>query len=362
MRDLVQKQHFYWLDAIRFVAAFIVLLSHSRNTFFPMFSNLPVEQQNLFSMVFTLFCRMGHEAVIVFFVLSGFLVGGRGFERIYAGDFNVSGYLINRVSRIYPPLLMAVLFYYFTSIVIPETTFSWTIAVGNIFNLQGICCSNLVGPFWSLSYEVWFYIVLCTLAIALLAKNNRMKFIGFSLFGTTVMVFVLGLKMHYLLIWMMGAVAYLVRPTKKNTFILWSSIFGFFAACVLWQLSKDTHSLKVIIQSVNKDFLELVMSLMVCILIQQVILFKPKCKFSVVIEKYLGRMAKFSYTLYLSHQIVLLWIIAYIWPEATCDFTLIGMFKYCSILIMSLIICWLLYLISEKQSNRIKLFLKGKFL
>lgn len=327
-----------------------------------MFGNLPAEQQNLFSMAFSLLCRMGHEAVIIFFVLSGFLVGGRGFERINAGNFSVSDYLIDRISRIYPPLLMAVLFYYITSIVIPETPFSWTTAVGNIFNLQGICCANLVSPFWSLSYEVWFYIVLCTLAVALLAKNNRIKFIGFCLFGTTVMVFVLGLKMHYLLIWMMGAVAYLVRPTQKNTFILWSSIFGFFATCMLWQLSRETYSLEVTIQFVNKDLLELAMSLMACILIQQVILFKPKSKFSVAIEKYLGKMAKFSYTLYLSHRIVFLWIIAYIWSEATCDFTLIGMFKYCSILIMTLIICWLLYLISEKQSNRIKLFLKRKFL
>lgn len=58
---------------MRFVAEFMVLLSHARNTFFPSFGDLPVDQQDIFSMAFTMFCRMGHEAVIVFFVLSGFL-------------------------------------------------------------------------------------------------------------------------------------------------------------------------------------------------------------------------------------------------------------------------------------------------
>ena len=97
------KHHFFWLDSLRFIAAFMVLLSHARNTFFPAFGDLPADQHNIFSMAFTLFCRMGHEAVIVFFVLSGFLVGGRGFERSKDGSMNVGSYAIDRFARITPP-------------------------------------------------------------------------------------------------------------------------------------------------------------------------------------------------------------------------------------------------------------------
>lgn len=93
------KPHYYWLDTMRFVAAFMVLLSHARNTFFPPFDGLPLDQQNILSMAFTLFCRMGHEAVIVFFVLSGFLVGGRGFERIKDGTMHVGSYAIISFAR-----------------------------------------------------------------------------------------------------------------------------------------------------------------------------------------------------------------------------------------------------------------------
>ena len=31
---MTDKVHYYWLDTMRFVAAFMVLSSHSRNTFF----------------------------------------------------------------------------------------------------------------------------------------------------------------------------------------------------------------------------------------------------------------------------------------------------------------------------------------
>lgn len=105
-RNVSEKEHFYWLDALRFIAAFMVVLSHSRNTFFPAFGDLPDDQHSVFTMAFTMFCRMGHEAVVIFFVLSGFLVGGRGIERIKGGTMNVGSYAIDRFSRITPPSLL----------------------------------------------------------------------------------------------------------------------------------------------------------------------------------------------------------------------------------------------------------------
>ena len=355
-----RRVHFYWLDAIRFIAAFMVLLSHSRNTFFPAFGDLPANQHNIFTMAFTMFCRMGHEAVIVFFVLSGFLVGGMGLERISKGNINIKDYAISRVSRIYPPLLMSVFFYYVTSLVISGTPYSWDVAIGNIFNLQGICCKSLVSPYWSLSYEVWFYIIFGALAVSIMAKSNRGKYVGFTVFVASVSVFVLGLKMHYLLIWMMGALAYIIRPKKKSRKILIASFVCFFSMVVLYQFSKESHSLEFAIKSTNKELIELVMSLMACLFIQQAILFEPKGKVSVIAERILGKMAQFSYTLYLSHRIVFLWIIAYILPKTSCQFTLVGIANYILIIIISLVSCWLLYLISEKHSSKVKMYLKKK--
>ena len=356
------KSHFYWLDALRFIAAFMVLLSHARNSFFPAFGDLPAEQQNIFSMAFTMFCRMGHEAVIVFFVLSGFLVGGRGFERIQDGSMNVSSYAIDRFARICPPLLAAILFYYITSLVIPETPYSWSTAIGNLFSLQGICCKSLVSPFWSLSYEVWFYIILGALAVLLKAKKDNKIILGLIVFVAVTSVFVLGLKMHYLLIWMMGAVAYLARPVNKNKWVLLLSIVGLFASILYFQLSKDTRSLEYAVEGSNKELIEIVMSLMVCLLIQQAILFEPQNSVLKCIEKKVGSMAKFSYTLYLSHRIVFLWIVAFVWAKDSCQFTVPGIAQFLIIIIATLFACWLLYLISERYSPTIKKYMKSQLL
>lgn len=356
------KQHFYWLDALRFIAAFMVLLSHTRNTFFPAFGDLPADQQNIFSMALTMFCRMGHEAVIIFFVLSGFLVGGRGWERIQNGTMNVSSYAIDRFSRIYPPLLAAILFYFVTSCVIPGTPFSWATAIGNLLNLQGICCKSLVSPFWSLSYEVWFYVILGALAFMLKATKDWTKRIGIILLVGATSVFVLGLKMHYLLIWFMGAVAYIVRPQKKNKFVLIASLVGFLASVVYYQFSKDTRSLEMAIEETNKEYLEVLMSLMACLFIQQAILFEPQNRITRKIEKSIGSMAKFSYTLYLSHRIVFLWIIAYVWPKDSLHFTMLGVTKFLTIIVTTLLACWLLYLISERYSPIVKKFMKKQLL
>lgn len=343
----------------------MVLLSHSRNTFFPAYGNLPMEQQNIVTMAFTMFCRMGHEAVIIFFVLSGFLVGGRGFERIKAGTMNIRSYAIDRFSRIYPPLIAAIILCGITTYITGETectNFTWLNVVGNIFNLQGICCQSIVSPFWSLSYEVWFYIILGTLAFVLMSHKNTDRLIGILLFVASVSVFVMGLSMHYLFIWLMGAVAFITRPQKKNKVVLLLSFLGFFACVVYWQFSKDSHSLEMVIEGTNKKLLEIIMSLMACLFLQQVILFEPQSRATIKIEKSLGYMAKFSYTLYLSHRVIFLWIIAYLWPMNSCDFSVAGIAKFTVVIIICLVSCWCLYLVSERFSPNIKKYLKAKFL
>ena len=160
----------------------------------------------------------------------------------------------------------------------------------------------------------------------------------------------------------MGAVAFIVRPQRKNKFVLIASMVGFLASVVYYQLSKDTRSLEMAIEGTNIKYLELLMSLMACLLIQQVILFEPKRALAVKAEKWIGNMAKFSYTLYLSHRIVFLWIIAFIWPEDTCQFTPKGILIFTAILLITLLCCWDIYWVSERYSPMIKKSLKKRFI
>ena len=93
------REHYYWLDFIRFLAAFAVVTCHFRGAFFVDYSSLPAEQQTPHVFSFFFINRLGFEAVLIFFVLSGMLVGGKSFIKIAEGSFKVRDYVIDRSVR-----------------------------------------------------------------------------------------------------------------------------------------------------------------------------------------------------------------------------------------------------------------------
>src|SRR5690348_5650474 len=104
-----RTSHYEWLDLVRFLAALLVVSAHVRGTVFREYSALAADSRNLAVASFFALTRLGHEAVIVFFVLSGYLVGGRAFERIARGRFVPGEYAVDRITRIWIPLVLALL-------------------------------------------------------------------------------------------------------------------------------------------------------------------------------------------------------------------------------------------------------------
>ena len=98
------------LNLMRGLAALTVLVSHLRGDAFVEYRSLPNLQHNLIVALFFAATRLAYEAVIVFFVLSGFLVGGQVLAHIRQSKFKISDYAINRATRILIPLIPACLF------------------------------------------------------------------------------------------------------------------------------------------------------------------------------------------------------------------------------------------------------------
>lgn len=97
------KKHYYWLDSLRFLTAFTVLLVHARASSFVEYGALV--EKNIYIAVGFAISRLGNEAVLVFFVLSGFFVGGKVIEKTLKGDFSLSQYAVDRSVRIFLPLI-----------------------------------------------------------------------------------------------------------------------------------------------------------------------------------------------------------------------------------------------------------------
>jgi peptidoglycan/LPS O-acetylase OafA/YrhL len=127
---------------------------------------------------------LGNPAVIIFFALSGFLVGGKALQDLLTGRFSWSRYLLRRFTRLWivivPALILTMLFdsigstmthgvgydgrFYTTYAVGPgpgALDSSWKTFLGNLAFVQNIYVPTFgsEGPIWSLANEFWYYIV-----------------------------------------------------------------------------------------------------------------------------------------------------------------------------------------------------------
>ncbi|HVV91972.1 MAG TPA: acyltransferase [Hyphomicrobiales bacterium] len=100
-----QRGEWPFLDFLRATSALLVLFGHTRNWFF--LSIASVDHPGLLLKAFWFLTVVEQESVIVFFVLSGFLVGGSIVRACAADRFNLAAYLTARFARIYVVFLPA---------------------------------------------------------------------------------------------------------------------------------------------------------------------------------------------------------------------------------------------------------------
>lgn len=189
-QQVTERSSYLYMDVLRFVAASVVVLNHARDLLLVDAAEAG-GRMGLVAKALYFVSGLGHEAVVAFFVLSGFWIT-RAVDRRKDDEIFWRPYLADRLSRLLIVLIPALLLggaldlwglasgtlHY--SGASPATSVPADLAdrlsifafLGNLFFLQGLVVPTFGsnGPLWSLAYEFWFYLWFPAILFALRGK------------------------------------------------------------------------------------------------------------------------------------------------------------------------------------------------
>lgn len=223
------------INVLRAFSAVVVVLQHARTLFMADFDEVP---QNAIQTVLYGISSLGHQAVVVFFVLSGFWVGGTMVRHARSDRFSWSNYLTNRLVRMWVVALPALALTFcldligrqlygsmstyagdvrYGGVAMDQRPIDGITILGNALFIQAIHVPTLGSntALWSLSYELWLYI-LAPLVFLALWKRSRAS-LGYGFLAVAVGVFVGVPVLAYLPLWALGAGVFLAQPLLTRT-------------------------------------------------------------------------------------------------------------------------------------------------
>ncbi len=239
------------LDSLRAVAAIMVCLAHWSYLFFIDYPQVAVHRRLLY-LPYVL-CSAGHQAVVVFFVLSGYLVGGHVLRALRTSRWSWRTYLVQRGTRLWIVLIPALVIggvldlfalheqisprlYHGTltlSIVYNvANTLNWHVFLGNLLFLQTtltpVFGSNT--PLWSLANEFWYYLMF---PLGILAIRGRqytwLQRSAMALLCLGMLKFVaIGIAKAFP-IWLLGVLLTLIPTRRTSAWLRWVTCVAYLA-------------------------------------------------------------------------------------------------------------------------------------
>jgi peptidoglycan/LPS O-acetylase OafA/YrhL len=320
------------LDGLRGLAALYVMIGHARWLLWEGYSEgylkhtLEYSWLDKMSMYFLSMFKFGHESVLLFFVLSGFVIH-KGYVKKFLTDslqsVNIGQFYIKRIRRIYPPFLFSLCltalldfvgrdfgFSIYTgntpnegiNITVGNQSLTLVTFIGNIFFLfkEYVPIFGTNGPSWSLKLEWWFYMIYPI--FLLLSRKN--------IYYSTLLIVLLFSLVNYSYFW-----------TETLSKAVFSSIISWWAGVLL----AEVYSKRIGIGLLNfaminilgffllpflpiySDLYDFRIALLLTALISCILYFQSKNISFKLIEnfKFFG---DFSYTLYIIHFPILVFI------------------------------------------------------
>ncbi|MGE7764386.1 acyltransferase family protein [Peribacillus sp. NPDC096540] len=364
-------------DSLRGLAALIVLVGHYM-MIYPSYESYRYDSNSPFNVYLfketplRLFFSSGNESVILFFVLSGFVL----YLSINNAKFHYPTYLIKRVFRIYLPYLVAIsiailakmLLTHYIDMPFISNWFSksWTVSdtpallLHHLLFIGSYNTDAYNNVIWSLVHEMRISITFPFLILFFIRKKLKYSifwfvFLSFSstmilyLFGSSLNITSSLLSFHYMTLFLMGAILAKYRHDLFNyTFKMKKTV-----KIVLLIIAVICFMYEGIIGEVdllnNYIFRDYVVSCGVCIFM---IMSISSLKLSSLLRsKILTLLGKISYSLYLYHLISLFSFMYLFYDKLPTGLILIFSFFF------SFLLSSLAYLFVEKPCMNL-----GKFI
>lgn len=352
----MQKLLSVYLDLLRFTAAMLVFIVHANYDRFT--GGLP----GLWRVG-----TLGNDAVMIFFVLSGFVIAYVSETR----EKNGALYFTARISRLWsiaiPALLLTITLDYTGKWLAPEMyNGDWFQdsnpafrVIANIFFINELWFWSIRpfsnGPYWSIGYEFWYYAIYA--ASFFLEGKTRYFTIGF-------LAILVGPKILLLFpVWWAGVWAY--RTNLANNLSKISSIFLFFITIIFYLVARLTgvidHLDDVVKYFFGNTFVSYNLKWSQYFLSSYLIGFLLAINFiamrriscilnlnKIPLERVITYLASFTFSLYLFHYPLLQFF------AALCDYSQIKYLKTSIVILGTLTVVWILGSWAERQKYLIR--------
>jgi len=370
------RTYYPLLDLFRAIAAFFVVLEHTRNFLWVDYPQL--EDPTIFIRIIYFFSGFGSEFVLIFFVLSGCVVGRIPVDSIRNDKkWDWLDYLIARVTRLWVVLIPALaLTFILDSIsmqLAPSDSFVFnsngcahraldqvvsehlhlTDFIGNVFFVQTILVPTFGsnGALWSLANEFWYYMIFPFLIYSVFGNLKTILRIVYLFVAVLIMCFVGKDIIIAFPVWLVGVLAYYwgTKRTFSKSFINIGFIIGLISiggALCASRLGLLNNWMKLSLIAVSFGLTVM-------------------CSLHIQVSSWISNVSSFfssfSFSLYVIHTPILTLLVAP-WIAGNEDRIMPDMYGFglvIGVIIFIYLISWLFYLVTEKQTSKVRRFISN---
>jgi peptidoglycan/LPS O-acetylase OafA/YrhL len=350
--DAVQLPAFsVYLDCVRAMAAFLVVAGHARMLFFGDHTKVGMIPTGLVGATSgPSIPGLGSQAVIVFFVLSGFLVGGSAWRAVASERWSWKSYLSKRLIRLWIVLIPALVVggcldtvgrtflgdiysgpagqHMVSHDLVKQSTLA--VLADNAIYLQGIAVPSFGtnSALWSLANEFWYYMAFPLLLLTFFARSSW-KRLAYGLLSVGILIFVGKTIAELFVVWLMGAAVArspLKLPLNFKRVATLLSCIQFLGVTLLLRI-RPFYPIRG----------ELIMGVSFSLLLYTLLHMRQPVR-SLMFQRIGNTMASFSYSLYLFHLPMLVFLTGLVnsrwqpWPidgPHVTSATLLVVLTYC---------------------------------